>query len=210
VALHLDLLVHAGRQHLLLDHEAAAPAHVTRVDLAVFASRTVAVLADLLLVPLEVDRLAGVEVAQGDAEPDLDVLAAPLLAAVVAAAAEEAAEEVEGVVVLEAAALLVLLDAFVAVLVVDAAQLGVGEGLVGFRDGDELVLGRGVAGVLVRVELPGELLVGGFYLLFGCVFVDSEDLLFSLVLAETEGIRGTWSDVYLVVVLCAHHQVRKG
>jgi hypothetical protein len=41
-----------------------------------------------------------------------------------ALAAEHAAEEVEGVVLLEPAALLVLLEALVAVLVVDLARLG--------------------------------------------------------------------------------------
>jgi len=52
----------------------------------------------------------------------------------VAGAAEEAREEVEGVVRAGAAALLVLLDALVAVLVVDLAGLGLGEGVVGFGD----------------------------------------------------------------------------
>lgn len=62
----------------------------------------------------------------------------------VAGAAEEAREEVEGVVGAgAAAALLVLLDAFVAVLVVDLAGFGRGEGVVGFGDGDEFVV-RGV------------------------------------------------------------------
>jgi hypothetical protein len=43
-----------------------------------------------------------------------------------AAAAKEAREDVEGVVVLEATPLLLLLQALVAVLVVDFAQFGVG------------------------------------------------------------------------------------
>lgn len=59
----------------------------------------------------------------------------------VSAAAEEAREEVEGVVVLLAAALLALLEAFVPVLVVDFAGLGVGEGFVGFGYFDEFLFG---------------------------------------------------------------------
>jgi len=110
--------------------------------MAVGRAGAFALLADVLLVPLELGRPAVVEVAQGDADFYLDVLASPLavLVAVVAAAAEEAAEEVEGVLLLEAAALLALLDALVAVLVIDLAQLRVRERLVGFGDFDELVL----------------------------------------------------------------------
>jgi hypothetical protein len=174
VALHLHLLVHAGREHLLLDDHAVALARAAGVDPAVLGPGPVALLADLLLLPLELDRLARVEVAQADSELDLDVL--PPALAVVAPAAEEAAEQVEGVVLPEAAALLLLLDALVAVLVVDAAQFRVRQGFVGFGDGDELVLGGWVARVLVWVVLLGKLLVGGFYLLLGCVFVDAEKL----------------------------------
>ena len=65
----------------------------------------------------------------------------------VAAPAEEAREEVEGVMVLlgATAALLVLLEAFVPVLVVDAPGFGGGEGFVGFGDFDEFLGGGGVA-----------------------------------------------------------------
>jgi hypothetical protein len=66
-------------------------------------------------------------------------------------AAEEAREEVEGVVVVgaaPAAATLVLLDAFVAVLVVDAACFFGGEDFVGFGYGDEFV----VRGVIASLE----------------------------------------------------------
>lgn len=109
---------------------------------AVGGARALALLADLLLVPLELGRVAVIEVAQGDADLDFDVVAPPLagLVAKVAAAAEEAAEEVEGVVRLEAAALLALLEAVVAILVVDLPAFGVAEGFVGFRDLDELVV----------------------------------------------------------------------
>lgn len=58
-----------------------------------------------------------------------------------AAAAEEAREEVEGVMVLLPATLLALLDAFMAILVVDFARLRVGKGFVGFGNFDEFLLG---------------------------------------------------------------------
>lgn len=59
------------------------------------------------------------------------------------AAAEKSAEKIEGVVVLATATLLPLLQALVAVLVVDFARLGVDEGFVSFGDFDELLF-RGV------------------------------------------------------------------
>jgi hypothetical protein len=121
-------------------------------------ARALAVLADLLLVPLELGGAAVVEVAQRDGHLNLDVVAAALagLVAEVAAAAEEAAEEVEGVMRPAAAALLALLEPLVPVLVVDLAGLGVGEGLVGFGDEDELVVGcRVVAGEVSEGREPG-------------------------------------------------------
>jgi hypothetical protein len=90
-----------------------------------------------------------------------------------ALAAEHAAEEVEGVVLLEPAALLVLLEALVAVLVVDLARLGRREGFVGFGYLDEFGLGCVVAWVLVWVVFLGELSVGGFDLFFRGGFLDS-------------------------------------
>ena len=60
----------------------------------------------------------------------------------VARAAEEAREEVEGIVALaRAVALLVLLNAIVAVLVVDFACLLNAEDVIGFGDCDELLVG---------------------------------------------------------------------
>lgn len=120
-----------------------AAAGVARVDLAVGAARALAVLADVLLVPGELGRGAVVEVAEGDLDPNLDVVA-PRLAggpSRVAVAAEEAAEEVEGVVAASASAsLTVLLDTVVAPLVVYLACLFVAQDIVGFRDLDELVV----------------------------------------------------------------------
>lgn len=70
-----------------------------------------------------------------------------------AGTAEEAREQVEGVVRAGAAALLMLLDAFVAVLVVDLAGLGFGKGVVGFGDGDEFLVGGVVAAGVVLALL---------------------------------------------------------
>ena len=62
------------------------------------------------------------------------------------AAAEEAREEIEWIVPpAAAAALLVLFEPFVAVLVVDAAGFGRGEGVVGFGYLDEFLGGGFVA-----------------------------------------------------------------
>lgn len=98
--------------------------------------------------------LAGVEVAEGDGDADFHVGASALAGGVaeVSAAAEEAGEEVERVVAAAiAAALLVLLEAFVAVLVVDAAGFGGGEGIVGFGYLNEFLGGGFVATGWVRV-----------------------------------------------------------
>ena len=64
-----------------------------------------------------------------------------------AGAAEEAGEEVEGVVGAgrPTAGGFVLREAVVAVLVVDFARFGDGEGFVGFGDLDELLVGGVVA-----------------------------------------------------------------
>lgn len=68
----------------------------------------------------------------------------------VAAAAEEAREEIEGVVLLAwTAAFSVLLDAVVAVLVVDLACLFVDEDFVGVGYGDKLLGGFVIATELV-------------------------------------------------------------
>ena len=81
------------------------------------------------------------------------------------AAAEEAGEEIEWVVpAAAAAALLVLFQSFVAVLVVDAAGFGCGEGVVGFGYLDEFLgggfiatgRGEGSLALAFRVEMVGE------------------------------------------------------
>lgn len=74
----------------------------------------------------------------------------------VAAAAEEAGEEVERVVgAAGTMALLVLLEAFVTILVVDFAGFGYGEGIVSFGDFDEFLGSGVVATEEAWVELVG-------------------------------------------------------
>lgn len=100
------------------------------------------------------------------------------MAVEVAVAAEELREEVERVMcpVRGAARLPVALDALMAVLVVDAAQLRVDEGLVGGRNLDKLLLRRRVIGVLVGVVLLREAAVGGFYGPVVGLAVDAQEL----------------------------------
>lgn len=150
VALGLDLLEHAGRQLMLDDADAVAAAVAADVDDAVLGAAAVALLADLLLVPLELGVAAVVEVAQGHADLHLDAVPARLAPLVVPAPAEEAAEQVEGVMV--AAALLLLLQALVAVLVVDLARVSVDQGLVGFGDLDESLVGGVIVTAQTRVS----------------------------------------------------------
>jgi len=80
-----------------------------------------------------------------------------------------------------AAILLVLLEAVVAVLVVDLAGFFVGEGVVGVGDGDELLLCGFVAGVLVGVVLFAEGAVGFFDVTFAGFAVDAEELVVLVV-----------------------------
>lgn len=142
IALHLHLLNHARGKLVSDNSDTVSTTDIAGIDMLIRRPCTLALLANLLLVPLELGRAAVVEVAEGDADFQLDVGTPALagLVAEVAAAAEEAGEEVERIVVL-LAALLALLEAFVTVLVVDFAGFGVDEGFVGFGDFDELVVG---------------------------------------------------------------------
>lgn len=122
VALHLELLEHAGRELVLDDAHAVAAADAAGLDDAVGRPAAVALLADLLLLPLELRVHAVVEVAQRDAHPDLHVAPARLSSLVVAAPAEEPAEQVERIVVVPSASTwLALFEPLVSVLVVDLA-----------------------------------------------------------------------------------------
>ena len=174
----LQLLEHAGGQLALDDPDAMAAAVRALLDDAVGGARAVARLADVLALPRELGVGAVVEVAQAQTDAELRARPALLLGVEVAAAAEELREEVEGVVraVRGAARVAVALDALVAVAVVDAAEIRVDKGLVGGRDLDELVLGRWVVGVLVRVVLLGKAAVCGLYGAVICLAVDAEDL----------------------------------
>lgn len=70
--------------------------------------------------------------------------------------------------------LLMLLYAFMAVLIVDAAQVVVAEDFVGLADFDEALVRGLVVGILVGVVLLGEFAVGFFELPAVGVFVDGE------------------------------------
>lgn len=119
VALRLDLLEHARRKLVLGDPHTMSTAVSTRFNNAVSRARPIAFLADLLLVPLKLCCAPVVEVAQRDANLDLDVGSLTYtVSAEMTAAAKETTEQVERVVVVAAAALLALLQTLVAVLVV--------------------------------------------------------------------------------------------
>ena len=145
VAGHLHLLEDARREHVLLHHHTSAAALPARVHGPVRAAGALALLANLLLLDLEFVLGAGVEIPQWHRHADFHVGPAALAATVarVAAAAKEAAEEVKGIVraAAGAVALLVLFQAFVAILVVDFAGFGNGEGVVGFGNFDKLLCG---------------------------------------------------------------------
>jgi hypothetical protein len=151
----LHLLEDAWRELHLLDAHAVPVARAARVDGAVLAAGALARRTDGLLLNGKVLFGAGVKVAQGQRDAGLFVRAAlfAALVAKVAGAAEEAGEEIKGVVVLpRAAALFVLVYAFVAVLVVDAASFCIGEDVVGFGDTDKSVVGGVVASVGGQLE----------------------------------------------------------
>lgn len=83
-----------------------------------------------------------------------------------ATAAKEAREEIEGVAAMTVSSFLVLFETFVAVLIVDFAGFGFGEGFVGFGDFDEFLLCCLVSTVLcllvcVCLVMPGGVGGGG-------------------------------------------------
>jgi hypothetical protein len=153
----LYLLEHARRELMSSYDDAASSAYIASLHVSVFATRALACRANGLFLHRELRRSTIVEVAQRNGDPDLHVRTMSLttLLTKVTAAAEEAREEVEGVVLLaRTAAFSVLLDAVVAVLVVDLAGLFVDEDLVGVGYRDELLRSFIVAtgSVLVVVE----------------------------------------------------------
>ena len=77
----------------------------------------------------------------------------------VSASAKETREKIEWVMATRwAAPLLVLLDTLMAVLIVDATELFVGEHIVSFSDGDEFVMGSLVTSNLILASaLSGSL-----------------------------------------------------
>jgi hypothetical protein len=121
------------------------------VDDAISRAAAAALLADVLLIPLELCLPAVVEVAQRDANLDLDIVSARLSSLVVTTTAKESAEQIEGVVV-AAASLLPLLQAIVSVLVVYRAGLRITKGFVCLGDLDEFGLRSFVTTVALLVD----------------------------------------------------------
>ena len=127
-----------------LQHSAPATALIARLRRPIRRPGALALLADLLLVQIDLVLAAGVEIAQRQHDPDLHVRPAAHAGRVakVSAAAEEAREEVERIVAAASAgsaAGFVLREALVAVLVVDLARFRLGEGFVGFGYLDEFL-----------------------------------------------------------------------
>lgn len=136
IASHLHLLEHAWGELLLDNANAMSAANRARIDLAVCTACSLTGLAYVLPVPLELGRGTIVEVAKRDLYLYVDVVAAGFLGgmAVMTMATEESTEQVKGVVEAAAlAAVLVLLDAIVAVTVVNLAEFGVAQDFVCLR-----------------------------------------------------------------------------
>jgi hypothetical protein len=141
IALHLHLLEHAWGELMADNLDAVALAGGASVDMAVGGTGTVALLAHMLLIPLEFGRAPVVKVSERNGNLDVGIVAASLLLAEVATSTEETVEDVEGIVVSATTALLlVLLQTLVAILVVDATAIGVAESFVRLRNLDELVV----------------------------------------------------------------------
>ena len=109
-----------------------------------------------------------------------------------AEAAEEAAENVAQVAEVEAsvepgtAGAEVGIHARVAVLVVPGLLVGVGQYFVGLVDLLELLLSLLVAGVQVRVVLPGHFLICLFDLILGSALGNSQDLIIISLICHIE------------------------
>jgi hypothetical protein len=140
IALHLHLLEHAWGELMANNLDAVALARGASVDVAVGGTGPIALLANMLLIPLEFGRAPVVEVSERDGNLDVSIVAASLLLAEVATTTEETVEDVKGVVVSAAALLLVLLQTLMAILVVDATAICVTESFVRLRNLDELVV----------------------------------------------------------------------
>jgi hypothetical protein len=103
------LLEHARGELVALDPDTMAVARGASLDDAVSGAGAVAVLANMLLIPLKLGGAPVVEVPQRDGNFKVGILAASLLLAEVATSAEETVEDVEGIVVSAAATLLLVL-----------------------------------------------------------------------------------------------------
>jgi hypothetical protein len=98
----LHLLEYPWRKHVLLDNHTMPATLSTDIHKLIARAGAIALVADLLLLKLELRLVPVVEILQGNVDPHFHVRAATLPTPVseVSAAAEEAGEEVEGVVLL--------------------------------------------------------------------------------------------------------------
>jgi hypothetical protein len=162
IALHLHLLEDTRSELCLLDNHTVALALVTSFRFAVFRAGALAFGTDGLFFQLNLVFGAVVEIAKGYCDTDFHVGTSALAGlAKVTAAAKEAREEIEGVASVTVTSFLVLFEAFMAVLIVDFACLGLGEGFVGFGDFDESLLGCLVTTVVCFVSWLSLLRLGG-------------------------------------------------
>tara|TARA_R110002060_G_scaffold2007_2_gene3653 strand:+ start:1188 stop:1556 length:369 start_codon:yes stop_codon:yes gene_type:complete len=110
VARNLYLLENSRRKHVLLDLHTMAMTHVTSIDLAIFTSSPVALVADLLLLQLELGGMPIVKVLQRNADSYFHVWSSPLtlLMPKVSTTTEEPREHVKWIMVSASLALLPL------------------------------------------------------------------------------------------------------
>jgi hypothetical protein len=149
IALHLHLLEDSRSELCLLDNHTVTLALVASFGFAILRTRALAFGTDGLFFQLNLVFGAVVEIAEGYCDSHFHVGTSALAGlAKVTTTAKEAREEIEGVASMTVTSFLVLFEAFVAVLIVNFACLGLGKGFVGFGDFDEFLLGCLVTTVL--------------------------------------------------------------
>jgi hypothetical protein len=121
----LELLEHTRGELALHETNTVATAVLTGIDLTIRTSCAFTCLADMLLVPREFGSGAVVKVAECNFDTDFDVVTSGFAGSSteVTVTAKETAKEIKGIMTTTAStSLTALLDAFVAVMVVDLAH----------------------------------------------------------------------------------------
>jgi hypothetical protein len=106
---------------MLDDAYTMAMAMGASLDNTISRTGALALLAYLLLVPLELGLATIIEISKRKSDLDLDIVTTGLPSLIMTAATEKATEEIEGVMVVAAASLLALFQPLMSVLVVDLA-----------------------------------------------------------------------------------------